>query len=112
MLLHQRLEDAEQKGQLAELIFSQKFGKRSFNLDVPERNACMEALFTSEPFDETGHPEFVENILARFHDLEDQFPQNCKAMRSRTSRTGSSRTSILSRSRRTLTPMRTRFSKR
>ena len=44
--LHHQLNDDEQKGQIAELIFSQKFGKRSFNLDVPERTACMEALFT------------------------------------------------------------------
>ncbi len=42
--LHRKLKDAEQQGQVAELIFSQKFGKRSFNLDVPERTACMEAL--------------------------------------------------------------------
>ena len=43
--LHRQLTDEQQKAQLAELIFSQKFGKRSFNLDVPERTACMEALF-------------------------------------------------------------------
>jgi hypothetical protein len=35
--LHHRLEDPEQKGQIADLIFAQRFGKRSFNLDVPER---------------------------------------------------------------------------
>src|SRR5215470_1040475 len=35
--LHHELEDPEQKGQIADLIFSQRFGKRSFNLDVPER---------------------------------------------------------------------------
>jgi uncharacterized protein with ParB-like and HNH nuclease domain len=40
------LQDAEQKGQIAELIFSQKFGKRSFNLDVPDRTSCMEALYS------------------------------------------------------------------
>jgi hypothetical protein len=73
--LHRRLTDAEQKGQLADLIFSQKFGKRSFNLDVPERIACMEALFTGEPFDETGQPESVANILSRFHDIEEQFAE-------------------------------------
>jgi hypothetical protein len=72
--LHRRLSDAEQKGQLAELIFSQKFGKRSFNLDVPERIACMEALFTGESFDENEQPESVANILARFHDIEEHFP--------------------------------------
>ena len=74
MLLHRRLCDVEQKGQLADLIFSQKFGKRSFNLDVPERNAVMEALFLGEPFEENGQPESVVNILTRFHDLQEQFP--------------------------------------
>ena len=49
MHLHRHLTDEQQKAQLAELIFSQKFGKRSFNLDVPERTACMEALFSGEP---------------------------------------------------------------
>jgi uncharacterized protein with ParB-like and HNH nuclease domain len=27
------------------LIFSEQFGERSFNFDVPERTACMEALY-------------------------------------------------------------------
>lgn len=75
MLLHRWLTDTEQQGQVADLIFSQKFGKRSFNLDVWERNACMEALFTGEAFDDTDQPESVVNILARFHDLEEQFPE-------------------------------------
>jgi len=74
--LHRRLVDAEQKGQLAELIFSQKYGKRSFNLDVPERTTCMEALFTGEPFDENGQPESIVNILGRFNDIEDQLPED------------------------------------
>ena len=72
--LYRQLEDAEQKAQLADLIFSQKFGKRSFNLDVPERTLCMDALFTGEPFDDTGQPESVVNILARFQDIEEGFP--------------------------------------
>ncbi len=74
MHLHRQLADGEQKGQLAELIFSQRFGKRSFNLDVPERNGCMEALFSGEAFDDTGQPESVVNILSRFHDIEGDFP--------------------------------------
>ena len=73
--LHLSLTDEQQKAQLSDLIFSQKFGKRSFNLDVPERNACMEALFTGEPFDKLGQPESVTNILARFDDIEEQFPE-------------------------------------
>jgi uncharacterized protein with ParB-like and HNH nuclease domain len=33
IFLHHHLGDAEQKGQLVDLIFSQKYGRRSFNLD-------------------------------------------------------------------------------
>lgn len=73
--IHQLLGDQEQKGQLADLIFSQKYGKRSFNLDVPERMACMEALYTGQTFEENGQPESVANILARYQDIEDRFPE-------------------------------------
>ena len=73
---HRQLEDEEQKGQITDLIFSQRFGDRSFNLDVPERTACMEALFTGKPFDENGQPESVINILSRFQDVEEHFPDD------------------------------------
>lgn len=75
MYLHRQLEDTEQKAQLADLIFSQKYGKRSFNLDVDERTPCMNALFSGEPFDDTGQPESVVNILARYQDIEEGFPE-------------------------------------
>lgn len=77
MLIHiyRQLDDEDQKAQLADLIFSQKFGKRSFNLDVDERAACMEALFAGEGFPEDGQPESVVNILGRFQDIEDDFPE-------------------------------------
>jgi hypothetical protein len=78
IFLHRTLKDAEQQGQLAELVFSQKFGKRSFNLDVPERNGCMEALYAGQPFDESGQPESIVNILGRFHDIAEQFPEDLK----------------------------------
>ena len=68
------LEDAEQKAQIADLIFSMKFGRRSFNLDVDERAACMEALFTGSSFEESDQPESVTNILRRFRDVNELFP--------------------------------------
>jgi hypothetical protein len=73
--LHKLLTDTEQKSQLGELIYSQKFGRRSFNLDVPERTECMESLFTGEVFEESGQPESVTNMLARFRDIEELFPE-------------------------------------
>lgn len=74
IFLHHRLEDSEQKGQIADLVFSQKYGKRSFNLDIEERSACMEAIYKGEEFADPDPPESVANILARYADMEDLFP--------------------------------------
>ncbi len=76
--LHRQVEDDEEKKQLADLIFSQKYGKRSFNLDVPERTPCMESLYTGLPYDSGDQSESVVNILARFDDIEEHFPDELK----------------------------------
>lgn len=73
--LHNALEDAEEKGLVAELIFSKKFGKRSFNLEVPERVPAMEAIYNGHPFDESDQPESVRNIIDRYSDIEDLFAE-------------------------------------
>jgi len=74
IFLRHKLEDEEQRGQLAELIFSQKFGKRSFNLNVPDRELAMDALYTGSAFDDREESESVSNIIGRYHDIEEQFP--------------------------------------
>jgi len=58
-----------------ELIYSEKYGKKSFNLDVDERAACMEALFEEQPFDANDRPESVQNIIARYEDIMQILPQ-------------------------------------
>lgn len=73
--LYHRISDADDKRQIAELIFSQRYGTKSFNLDVPERTPCMEALLKGAPFDETNEPESVVNILRRYEDIGAQFAQ-------------------------------------
>ncbi|HUP21444.1 MAG TPA: DUF262 domain-containing protein, partial [Thermoanaerobaculia bacterium] len=73
--LYRQLDDEDQKKEIANLIFSYRVGSRSFNLDVPERTACMEALFTGETFDENGVSESVVNILNRFQEIEETFPE-------------------------------------
>jgi hypothetical protein len=75
IFLQHRLDDAEQKGQVADLIFSQKYGRRSFNLDVPERTECMEALYLGTEFSSADGPESVINILGRYSDFEELFPE-------------------------------------
>jgi len=75
IFLHHRLHDPDLKGQISDLIFSQKYGKRSFNLNIPERSACMEALFKGEEFADPDPPESIANILARYSALEEVFPE-------------------------------------
>ncbi|NQT48380.1 MAG: DUF262 domain-containing protein [Chloroflexi bacterium] len=60
------------------LIFSEKFGARSFNIDVEERLACMEALFTNTPFTLDGQSESVGTIMARYDDIVQMFPEPLK----------------------------------
>jgi len=74
--IHRNLEDDQQRGQLTDLIFSQKFGKRSFNIDVAERTPCMDALFTGQAYEDNDIPESVRNILDRFQDIEEHFPED------------------------------------
>lgn len=64
------------------LIYSARHGRKSFNMDVDERTACMEALFEEQPFAPNGQPESVQNILARFQDLTESFPEElaCPAL--------------------------------
>ena len=63
---------------VSSLIFSEKYGKKSFNLDVDERVECLEALYNHQPFNPNGCPESVRNIAARFDDIVDNFPATLK----------------------------------
>ena len=74
--IYRLLKDGEQRAQLSDLIFSLRRGRRSFNIDVEERTPCMEALFTDTKFEETGQPESVVNILHRYRDVEELFPDD------------------------------------
>ena len=57
------------------LIFSEKFGRKSFNLDVPDRAVVMEALYAGAPFDPNGENESVRNIAQRYADIAGHMPE-------------------------------------
>lgn len=55
------------------LIYSDSYGKKTFNLDVPEREACMTALYN---MDESFSPSdidasSVKNLMDRYYDIEE-----------------------------------------
>ena len=76
--IYRQIKDDDQKKELANLIYSYKTGERSFNLDVPERSTCMNALFSGQPFEENGQLESVVNIVSRYQDIEEYFPDELK----------------------------------
>ncbi len=57
-----------------DMIFSEHWGNKSFNLDVDERTPCMEALFEHEQAVMDGQSESVKNIVVRYQDIERYFP--------------------------------------
>ena len=63
---------------ISDLIYSEKYGTKSFNIQVEDRIPCMEALFDGQPFDPTDLGESVQNIVARYADIESQFPADLK----------------------------------
>ena len=75
IFLRRRTNDTEQQGQIADLIRSRQFGKSSFNLNMPKRERCMQALYDGKEFLDTGAPESVSNILKRYEDIEEHLPE-------------------------------------
>ena len=73
-------ESGQQIVNVDELIVSEKYGRKSFNLHVddPDREKCMEALYEDLPFDPTDCSESVRNLHDRFHDLQEYFPDELR----------------------------------
>jgi hypothetical protein len=61
-----------------ELIYSEEFGEKSFNLAVDERIPAMEALFEGESIDVSDRNESVQNLVARYQDLDNNFPEELR----------------------------------
>jgi uncharacterized protein with ParB-like and HNH nuclease domain len=78
ILLRNLQKDQTKQVNVDELIFSEKFDQKSFNLHVDERTLAMEALYEGQPFDVTDHHESVQNLVARYRDLETCFPEELR----------------------------------
>ncbi len=74
LLLRNLQKDSEEKVSVDDLIFSEKYGQKSFNIDVGERTPAMEALYNDEPIDVTDRAESVQNLVARYNDIAEEFP--------------------------------------
>lgn len=74
--LKNRINNEKQKMKLANLIFSDVYGKESFNIDVEDRKDCMNALFSDAPYDTTKIKESIQNIIDRYNEIGNLLPDD------------------------------------
>jgi uncharacterized protein with ParB-like and HNH nuclease domain len=66
---------ADKLSDVQNLVFSTKYGARSFNIDVDERQPVMDALYRGTEFAPTTNNETVQNLWDRYDVIEREFPQ-------------------------------------
>lgn len=64
--------------QINELIFSEKYSEKSYNIQIPDRKDCIDALYNNQDYDIMGKSESVKNIVERYHDIEELFSDEIK----------------------------------
>lgn len=76
--LNNRLKAINKKhDKVSDMIYSEAYGKESFNIDVSDRTECMEALFNEQSFDvEKLKNESVRNLFNRYHEIPEIFPED------------------------------------
>ena len=77
MYLNNRLRSLGQNYSMIEqMIFSEAYGTKSFNINVEDRADCMNAIFNDQPFDTTDVGESVKNLYGRYNDTIEAFPDD------------------------------------
>ena len=77
--LHHLQEELTNPVAIDQLIFSEKYGEKSFNLNIEDRKDCMKGLLETGEYRLTGSNdsanESIRNILSRYQEIQDLFPK-------------------------------------
>lgn len=74
--LNHKQKESSQKVSISELVFSEKFGEKSFNMTDEMREPCLKALYESgEYIVKDSDDETVHNMIERYSDIEQYFPE-------------------------------------
>lgn len=67
------------KESIEPLVFSEKYGQKSFNIQVDERKPCLEKLFLEGSYEpQTDDDESTVNMAIRYADIGEAFPEELK----------------------------------
>ena len=77
--IHHMSHDRKGVTDVKDLIFSESYGEKAFNLEIPERIECMRALYEGEAIAAlNGGDLSARNLLERYAELDDLFPDSLK----------------------------------
>lgn len=76
IFLNNILKEKNIQSSINPLIASEAFGDFSLNLQIEDRKECMLKLFNGEEFDSSNENESVKNIVERYDDISEIFPEN------------------------------------
>ena len=76
--LIQNRKDKESIADVSDLIYSIKFGAKSFNLNIDERNSCLQSLINGENPDPVDQSPSVQNLINRYNDITEFFPDELR----------------------------------
>jgi hypothetical protein len=62
------------------LVFSEKYGQKSFNIQIDERKACLEHLFLNGNYEVRPDDESTINMTERYSDITEAFPDEIKGI--------------------------------
>ena len=66
----------DKKVSISELIFSEKYGEKSFNMTDEMREPCLKSLFESGDYKlKDEDDETVNNMIKRYEDIDQSFPE-------------------------------------
>ncbi len=61
------------------LVFSKKYGQKSFNIQVEERKTCLEKLFIEGYYEiQPDDDESTRNMVERYANIDEEFPEEIK----------------------------------
>jgi len=67
------------KESIEPLVFSEKYGQKSFNIQVEERKNCLEKLFLEGCYEvQPDDDESIVNMARRYDDISEAFPEEIK----------------------------------
>jgi uncharacterized protein with ParB-like and HNH nuclease domain len=67
------------KESIEPLVFSEKYGEKSFNIQVEERKKCLEKLFLKGDYEvQPEDDESTVNMAERYADIGEAFPEEIK----------------------------------